>query len=380
MNLPSGLNKMVPPASAPGPWACLDGLRVVDLTTLLPGPLASLMLSECGADVIKIERPPLGDDMRHMDGTGTLFKLLNTGKRAVMADLKNPADKNKVLSLITSADILIEQFRPGVMNRLGLDYDTLSEINPGLIYCSISGFGQTGALSGVAGHDLNYIAAAGLLGLGARPNGDPVIPPALLADIAGGSYPAVMNILLAVIARYQTGRGCYLDVAMTDNVFTFMASALAGHLDGVEKPQPGSALLTGGSPRYQIYRTADDRHLAVAALEEKFWQNFCDLIDLPEASRSPDTDQKQVIEIVQNILASRPVKYWSDLFDGKDVCCNTVAIFDEVQENPHFSARGMFVNADRLPLPIAACFQDKEGAASKKSECSELDNINWQDH
>ena len=322
--------------------SALGGVRVIDLTTLLPGPLASLMLTECGADVIKIERPPGGDDMRHMDGTGTLFRFLNTGKRFVMADFKNADDMTDIITLIKTADILIEQFRPGVLARLGLSYEVLSKINPQLIYCSITGFGQTGPLSSVAGHDLNYVAEAGLLSLGATPDGNPVIPPTLIADIAGGSYPAVMKILLAIIERQKTGRGCHIDIAMTDHIAPFMLPAIASVHDLNKNPVSGGELLSGGSPRYQIYKCKDGRHLAVAALEDKFWANFCQCIDLAYELRLENANPNDVKAAIIKIVATQNSSHWQQLFSGKDVCCNIVSTVTEAISNPHFIERETF--------------------------------------
>src|SRR5476649_1520434 len=208
----------------------LSRLLVLDFTTLLPGPLAALMLAEAGAEVIKIERPG-GEDMRRfrpvMGGESAPFALLNRGKTALTLDLKSEADRAKLISLIKRADILIEQFRPGVMARLGLGYDDASALNPRLVYCSISGYGQCGPRVDEAGHDINYIGNSGLLDLQPGPLEHPVVPPMLAADIAGGSFPAVINILLALRARDQSGQGCHLDVAMTDAMFTFGWAALA---------------------------------------------------------------------------------------------------------------------------------------------------------
>ena len=202
----------------------LSGLLVLDFTTLLPGPLASLMLSEAGAEVLKIEKPG-GEDTRRFppsfDGESAPFAMLNRGKKSLTLDLKNDADRAKLIPLIQRADILMEQFRPGVMARLGLGYETLRALNPRLIYCSISGYGQSGARVDEAGHDINYIGNTGLLDLQPGPADAPVVPPMLVADIAGGSFPAVINILLALRARDQSGQGCHLDIAMTDAMFTF---------------------------------------------------------------------------------------------------------------------------------------------------------------
>ena len=240
----------------------LAGLLVLDFTTLLPGPLASLMLAEAGAEVIKIERPG-GEDMRRFapfkEGTSAAFAMLNRGKTGLTLDLKSEADRDKLKPLIARADIVIEQFRPGVMARLGLGYDDLRKLNPRLIYCSISGYGQDGPRAGEAGHDLNYIGATGLLDLQPGPLDRPVVPPMQAADIAGGSFPAVINILLALRARDQSGEGCHIDIAMTDAMFTFGWYALAIGAASGQFPAPGELRLVGSSPRYRLYPTKDGR-------------------------------------------------------------------------------------------------------------------------
>src|SRR5688500_15799560 len=246
----------------------LEGIRVLDFSTLLPGPLATLILAEAGAEVIKIERPGRGDEMRsHTPRFGTdsvNFALLNRGKRSIAIDLKAPDAVATLRPLIESADVVVEQFRPGVMDRLGLGYESLREINPRLVYCAITGYGQHGPKADVAAHDLNYVAESGMLSLTKGADGAPVLPAALVADIAGGSYPAVVNILLALCARDRTGLGCKLDIAMADNLFTLMYWGIGNGLAAGEWPQPGGDLVTGGSPRYNIYRTRDDRFLAAA--------------------------------------------------------------------------------------------------------------------
>src|SRR5215469_10921532 len=208
----------------------LSGLCVLDFTTLLPGPLATLMLAEAGAEVIKIERPG-GEEMRAaapcLDGESVAFALLNRGKTSCVLDLKREEGRAELAPLLARADVLVEQFRPGVMERLGLGYDAVWQANPRIVYCSISGYGQSGPRAGEAGHDLNYIGSTGLLALNPGPPERPTVPPALVADIGGGSFPAVMNILLALRQRDQTGEGCYLDIAMADTMFTFAWHAIA---------------------------------------------------------------------------------------------------------------------------------------------------------
>ena len=227
----------------------LSGLLVLDFSTLLPGPLAALMLAEAGAEVIKIERPG-GEDMRRfpplVEGESAVFALLNRGKQVLTLDLKNAADREKLKPLLARADILIEQFRPGVMARLGLGYDDVRALNPRLIYCSISGYGQSGPRVHEAGHDINYIGNTGVLDLQPGPVEAPVVPPMLAADIAGGSFPAVINILLALRARDQSGEGAHVDIAMTDAMFTFAWYALALGTAAGRFPKPGELPLVGG--------------------------------------------------------------------------------------------------------------------------------------
>ncbi|WP_244913960.1 CaiB/BaiF CoA transferase family protein, partial [Methylobacterium frigidaeris] len=227
----------------------LEGILVLDFSTLLPGPLATLLLAEAGAEVVKVERPGRGDEMRTYEpkwGRDSVnFALLNRGKKSLAVDLKDPAERERIMPLVRRADVIVEQFRPGVMARLGLDYDSVRALNPKVVYCSVTGFGQTGPKRDVAAHDLNYIADTGLLALSMGPPEAAVVPPALIADIAAGAYPAVMNVLLALQARERNGEGCHLDVAMTDNLFPFMYWALgAGEAAGAWSGN-GEDLVTG---------------------------------------------------------------------------------------------------------------------------------------
>lgn len=346
---------------------------MLDFSTLLPGPLATLLLAEAGAEIIKIERPGSGDEMRsyqpRFGPSSVNFALLNRGKRSVAIDLKAPDALARLRPLIARADIVVEQFRPGVMDRLGLGYDALAAINPRIVYCAITGYGQTGPKAQVAAHDLNYLAESGLLGLAAGTDGAPVVPPALIADIAGGAYPAMINILLALRERDASGCGRKLDVAMADNLFTFMYWALGNGLAAGAWPRPGAELVSGGSPRYQIYRTQDGRFLAAAPLEQKFWENFCDAIALAPQWRDDARDPGGTRAAIAECIAAAAASAWRDRFMGKDVCCSIVASVEEALADPHFRARGLFARqlavADRaisaLPVPVDAAFR---GAAT----------------
>ena len=331
----------------------LQDIRVLDFSTLLPGPLASLILAEAGAEVIKVERPGAGEDMRgyppKLGAESASFAILNRGKRALALDLRAPGAAASLLALAPTIDIVLEQFRPGVMARLGLGYEAWHAANPRILYCAITGYGQDGPRASEAGHDLNYQAGAGILALVAGTDGSPGVPPTLAGDIAGGTYPAVINLLLALRRRDRTGEGCYIDVAMTDNLFTFLFWGLAmGHGTGAW-PKPGAEQLTGGSPRYRIYRTADGRHLAVAPLEEKFWQAFCDIAGVPAALRDDARDPAATIEAVAGCVALHDAAWWEAALEGKDTCCAIVRSLEEAVRDLHFQARGLFGREVTIP-------------------------------
>ena len=347
----------------------LKDILVLDFSTLLPGPMATLMLSEAGAEVIKFERPGVGEDARHtepkIDGESIGFAVLNHGKRSVAIDLKSRGAVERLRPLIEKADVLVEQFRPGVMDRLGLGYDALREINPGLIYCSITGYGQTGPKASAAGHDLNYVGDAGILSLSRGPDDQPTAPFGLVADIGGGTYPAVMNILLALIARQASGQGTHLDIAMAEGAFAF---AYWAHAEGViagQNIESGCSRLTGGLARYRLYTAADGRQIAVGALEEKFWQSFCDVIGLPVALRDDWSDPNACAAEVARRLREHPSTHWEALLAAADCCCSVVKTPAEAAHDPHFKARDVFGravkisgrNAPALPLPIAPEFR-----------------------
>ena len=359
----------------------LAGMLVLDFTTLLPGPLATLMLAEAGAEVVKIERPPIGDEMRIYAPTwgtapgadGVNFALLNRGKASVALDLKDPAQRARLDPLLARADVLVEQFRPGVMDRLGLGWEALSARHPKLIYCSITGYGQDGPKRDVAGHDLNYIGDTGVLSVSSGDPAHPTVPPVLAADIAAGAYPAFMNILLALLARGPSGRGSRLDVAMTDHLFPFLYWAIGAGLGTGQFPGNADSLTTGGGPRYRVYPAADGRLIAVAAIEQRFWDRFCALIGLDPALAEDARDPAATIARIGAILRARPAADWRALFAGEDCCCSVVATVQEALADPHFSARGLFAgqvtNArgerlPALPVPVLPLFRRPADAAA----------------
>lgn len=330
----------------------LQGLFVLDFSTLLPGPLASLMLAEAGADVVKVERPG-GDDMRRFPpafgGSSAPFAVLNGGKRSIALDLKTPDARERLTPLLKRADILIEQFRPGVMDRLGLGYEAVRAIKPQIIYCSITGYGQSGPRAQEAGHDLNYQARTGLLSLSPGTPEAPTVPPALVADIAGGALPAVMNILLALRQRDLIGEGSHLDIAMADAMFTFAWYGLAqGHAEG-RFPGSQENRLAGGSPRYALYATRDARFVAVGALEEKFWQTFCEGIGLDPVLRDDLADPGATRAEITRIIGSQDAGIWRNILEPLDCCATLVASLEEAEADPQFRDRGLFSVLAKAP-------------------------------
>ncbi len=347
----------------------LAGIRVLDFSTLLPGPMATLLLAEAGAEVIKIERPG-GEEMRHYPprwGENSVnFSLLNRGKKSFVADLKDPQQRDHIVEMAKTCDVLVEQFRPGVMERLGLGYKGLRKINPKIVYCAITGYGQTGPRRDRAGHDLNYIGDAGLLALSVGAAGQRVVPPALIADIAGGAYPAVMNILLALRQREASGEGSYLDVSMAENMFTFMYWAIGKGLATDAWAGNSDALVTGGTARYHLYDTRDGKVVAAAPIEQKFWIAFAAAIELESELIDDKRDPKATLARVTEIIAGRTAAEWTTIFDAADCCCSIVQDAPAALDDPHFQARGIFarslVNEDRakiaaLPVPISPAFR-----------------------
>jgi len=351
----------------------LKGIKVLDFSTLLPGPLASLFLAETGAEVIKIEKPLIGDEMRSSypkwNDESISFSMLNRGKKSLCLDLKDKNSLKVLKPLIEKADILIEQFRPGVMKRLGLDYANIKKINNKIIYVSITGYGQTGPKKMLAGHDLNYIGNTGLLSLSMGSDENTTVPPALVADIAGGSYPAIINILLALRKRDLHQKGSYLDISMSDNLFPFMFWALGSGFVKNKWPINSDSLLSGGSPRYNIYQTKDGSYIAAAPLEDRFWKKFCEVIKLPNKFINMQNNQNEIIKRIRNIIISKDKNYWTKVFDEADCCCSTVKSIEEAINDNHFKIRNIFEKKiandegeelPALPIPIDNQFRKKK--------------------
>jgi crotonobetainyl-CoA:carnitine CoA-transferase CaiB-like acyl-CoA transferase len=345
------MNPSVPaPTEAAAPLA---GITILDLTRLLPGPVATMHLADMGATVIKIEDKGAGDYARTMSHVkhelSQLFIAVNRGKQLLRLDLKDAADREHFLTLLDTADVLIESFRPGVMQRLGLGWETLKARKPTLVMCSITGFGQQGPLAQMAGHDLNFIAYSGLLAQNADETGRPVIPNLQVGDLLGGALTAVQGTLAALLAVKMGGPGRFVDVAMTDAVFAHhLMPLLAVNCDGHTAP-PARDFLTGGVPCYDVYRCSDGRYMAVGALELKFWEICCDLLQRPDLKTRHWTlgqavggdDAMAVKAELTQIFATRTQADWTALFEPADCCVTPVLSTEEAIRHPHVVDRGL---------------------------------------
>jgi len=325
----------------------LNGYRVLDLSQYIPGPFAARSLADLGADVIKIE-PPAGDPMRSFIYTSQagevspVYRHLNRGKTVAVLNLKEKQDKQHLARLLRGADVLLESYRPGVMARLGFDRDRLQALNPRLVHCALSGFGQSGPFRDRAGHDLTYCAVAGALsasGTGERPV--MTYPP--VADHAG-AMQAVNTILAALLSRERNGKGLFLDISLTDSILSWQYIGLAESQDKNESPRE-RLLLNGGAACYNIYATSDGRFVALAALETKFWKTFCQQTDHPDwiARHQEKMPQKELIAELQALFSSRPLSEWQELLAEADCCFEPIPDMRESAIHPQFEARASIV-------------------------------------
>ena len=330
----------------------LAGVRILDLTRLLPGSYGSSLLADLGADVIKVEQPGIGDYMRWilplLDDESAYTWVLDRNKRSIALDLKQPAAKEALLRLVESADVFFESFRPGVAERLGLGYETLKAINPRLVYCSLSGYGQDGPLRLEVGHDLNYVGRAGLLSYMGSEDGRPALPSLQIADVAAGSLYTVAGILAALVRARTTGEGDYVDVAMTDGSFTLQTISLGGFWATGEVPAPRSSILNGRMPNYNIYECADGKWLTIGAIEEKFWDELCDAVGRPDLV--PTREDEAAIPLWRELFRARTRDEWVALFAGRDVCAGPVNDLAEACADPQLGGRGLVVEQEHPTL------------------------------
>ena len=332
----------------------LDGVRVLDLSQYLPGPFAAQMLADMGADVVKVE-PPSGDPMRRLGGTDSdglapAYKLVNAGKTVVLLDLKQAADRASFESLARAADVLVESYRPGTLDRLGLSRARLGELNPGLVHAALSGWGQDGPYRLRAGHDINYMALGGGLASSGIA-GTPAMAHPPVADHAA-AIQTVAAVSAALFRRGRTGQGAFLDLSLMETVLGWQSWPLTLARRGAP-PRPAGDLLTGGAACYQIYPTADGRFVSLGAIEEKFWAAFCATLGRPDWTprQFEPMPQRDLILEVAAAIASQPLARWEALFAEVDCCFETVVELADVSAHPHVAARGQVrVSGDAEPL------------------------------
>jgi crotonobetainyl-CoA:carnitine CoA-transferase CaiB-like acyl-CoA transferase len=331
----------------------LKGIKVFDLSRLLPGGFCSMMLGDFGAEVVKVEEPGRGDYVRwtppFLDGQSAYFLSINRNKRSMVLDLKNPKGTDVFLRLARGADVVLESFRPGVMDRLGIGYQHIARVNPRIIYCSISAFGQSGPYRHREGHDLNCLALAGLLSITGIKGGPLIIPGIQLSDYAGGMM-GVIAILIALTGRQKNGRGQYCDISMLDTVASWMGMPMIKYLaDGV-LPGPQGSMFNGALACYNVYQTKDDHYVVLGAMEEKFWKSFCNLIerkDLIPLQWEGQAIQEKMREELSLLFRKKKRAEWLKLLDGQGTCFSPVLNIEEAFQFPPLRERGMFQGIQR---------------------------------
>ncbi|MCL5289860.1 MAG: CoA transferase [Firmicutes bacterium] len=325
----------------------LEGIKVLDLTKLLPGPFCSMILADFGAEVVKIEQPGKGDYVRRYPpfnkGFGSIFLALNRNKKSLSINLKEPAAKEIFYRLVQNADVILEGFRPGVAKKMNIDYDTLKKINPRLIYCSISGYGQDGPYAHKPGHDVNYLGYAGVLGLTGHATVGPVLPGVQIADIGGGALMAIIGILLSIIARRYTGKGQYVDISMLDGLISWLVPVAGSYfIDGIA-PGLGETRLTGKYACYGVYQTKDGGYITLGAFEEHFWKRLCRYFGKDEyiAYQYVDEKQNELFAFFREQFAVRDRDEWVVALEEQDICCGPVYNLAEVFNDPQVLHRMM---------------------------------------
>ncbi|MHA1310201.1 MAG: CaiB/BaiF CoA transferase family protein [Candidatus Helarchaeota archaeon] len=334
----------------------LKDIKVLDLTRLLPGPFLTMLLGDYGAEVIKIEDPNLGDYVRwrkpfiyneaHDLKMNTLFSYLNRNKKSLTLNLKSEFGREIFYKLAKNADIIVESFRPDVKYKLKIDYETIEKINPRIIYASLTGFGQNGPYMDIAGHDINYIAFTGILSLTGKYNGRITIPGTQIGDIGAGSYMGLNSILLALIAREKYDIGQYLDISIYDGLISWLPATFNDFLLLKDKFQKEDGRLIGELPWYNVYKTKDDKEIAIGALELKFWENFCNTInrpDLIELRNLGISEHTKIKRILENIFLEKTRDEWIEIFHGIDCCIAPVLNIKEVLKDPHLLERNLII-------------------------------------
>lgn len=325
----------------------LDGIKVLDLSRLLPGPYCTLMMADYGAEVIKIEEVEKGDYIRWrkpaISGIGARHLTINRNKKSVELNLKTEEGRHIFKQLAAEADVILESFRPGVMKRLGLHYEEISKLNERIIYCSLTGYGQTGPYANLPGHDINYIGYSGVLGLIGEKNGKPIIPGVQIADLGGGALLALSAICMALFHKERTGKGQYIDISMLDGTVTWQYAALSDFFASGRLPKRGENRLDGQFAYYQVYKTKDQKYLTVGASEEKFWKRFCELVQKPEWIQLHSSKNQDVLKNELSLLfLTKSQKEWLELLALEETCVGPVYDIDEVLQDPQIVERGLF--------------------------------------
>ena len=331
----------------------LEGMHVLDLTRLLPGPYCTMLLADMGADVIKVEDTAGGDYLRLnppivSSGMSIHFHVLNRNKRSIALDLKRKEGRELLMELAGGwANVLVEQFRPGVMDRLGVGYDTVKEANPGMVYCSITGYGQDGPYRDVAGHDMNYLGYSGVLGTTGPAGGPPMLCGVQIADLAGGGMFGALSILMAYTHAVRTGEGQHVDVSMMDGSLSWLTVNTGEVLTGGPAPARGSQLLWGATPCYNIYEAADG-YMAVGAIEGKFWKRTCELLGRPDYADQQFSFDKfdEIFAWLRETFKEKTRDEWMEVFGCEDTCVSPVLDLDEVSANPQVEHREMMPVVD----------------------------------
>jgi crotonobetainyl-CoA:carnitine CoA-transferase CaiB-like acyl-CoA transferase len=331
----------------------LEGIKILDLTRLLPGAFCSMILADLGADVLKIEEPGKGDYARWLPPfikkESSNFLSINRNKKSMILNLKLEAGKKIFLRLVKEYDVVLESFRPGTLDGLGIGYEKAKKVNPMIIFCAISGYGQDGPYRDIVGHDINYLGIAGILGITGNPDGAPILPGVQIGDIGGGSLTAAIAILAAIIAREKIKKGQFIDISMTDGAISWLSIHAGKYFADKIVPTPGKMLLSREFPCYQIYPTKDKRYVTLGALEPKFWQNFCLAVnreDLIGSQFATGEEGEKVIKEIQNIFLARTQKEWLETFEGVEACFGPVNTLEEVFSDPHTLHREMLTEIE----------------------------------
>lgn len=331
----------------------LEGIRIIDFTRLYPGPFGTQLLGDLGAEVIKLENKDSPDYIRFFPPTfkkeGAGYMAVNRNKKSFAIDTRSDEGKELFFKLVEKSDVVVEQFRPGVIKTMGLGYEAAASRNTKIIYCSITGFGQTGPYSQIPGHDMNYMGLAGITDTIGVKDGDPVIPGIQVADVAGGGLMSVIGILSALTAREKTGRGQHVDVSMFDGILPFMGMHYSGYLAGGGMPTRGDTFLSGGLVCYDVYKTKDEKYITVGALEYKFWERVCELIGKEEWKDKQFVEGEERDRIkgeLKAIIISKTRDEWMEIFRGEESMTEAVLTIDEVEKDPHALARDMIVEMD----------------------------------